>query len=36
MLEFAYLRHVPRHLVIEDEQSRMELEDELRDAGRLQ
>jgi hypothetical protein len=32
--EHAYLRHVPRHMVINDEQSREEYAQELRDAGR--
>lgn len=34
MAEHAYLKHVPRHQVINDEQSREELNQELRDAGR--
>jgi hypothetical protein len=32
--QHAYLKDVPRHMVINDEQSREELERELRDAGR--
>jgi hypothetical protein len=32
--EHEYLRHVPRHQVINDEQSREEFNQELRDAGR--
>ena len=31
---WAYLRHVPRHMVIDDDESRDELAQELRDAGR--
>jgi hypothetical protein len=34
MAEHAYLRNVPRHQVINDEQSREEYAQELRDAGR--
>ncbi len=32
--EHAYLRHVPRYMVIDDEQSRQELAEGLRDARR--
>ena len=31
---FGYVRHLPRHMVIDDEQSLNEFEQELRDAGR--
>jgi len=34
MREHAYLRGMPRYLVIDDQQSRDELAQELRDAGR--
>lgn len=34
MREHEYLRHQPRHMVINDEQSREEYAQELRDAGR--
>ena len=32
--DHAYLKHIPRHQVIDDEQSREEYAQELRDAGR--